>query len=98
MSEYSQEINRQIDELAEVREADLQLLDENQELAWAIEDALTVIGSSADPQGQTPSMMAKKVKTTTAKAASILRALDRQYFISGYGNGAWRRFTKRSTR
>ena len=98
MTDYTTEINRQIDELAEVREADLQLLDENQELAWAIQDALTVIGSSTDPQGQTPSMMAKKVKTTTSKAALILRALDRQYFISGYGNGAWRRFTMRQGR
>ncbi len=91
MSEYMREIHRQIDELAGQRESDLELLDENQDLAWAVEDALTV-------EGQTPSMVAKKAKTTTAKAASILRALDRQYFISGYGNGAWRRFTKRSTR
>ena len=90
MSENMQEINRQIDELADQREADLQFLDDYQELAWAIEDALT-------SEGQTPSMVAKRVKTTTAKAALILRALDRQYFISGYGNGAWRRFTKRST-
>jgi len=65
----------------------LDFLDDHQDEAWRVQDALT-------RTPQTPSAIGRKAKVKTSRAATILYALVTCKFATSEGNGAWEKYAQ----